>query len=138
VSLTSSHLSLLFVYGTLRRGEGRHDLLEELRAAWVGRGTVGGELFDLGPFPGAVKSDPLSPRQIIGEVYRLADPPRALQALDEYECLASGEPNLYRREITTVVLSGGERLEAWIYWLDQPPPVRRRIESGDYADRRVR
>lgn len=127
--------SLLFVYGTLRRGAERHDLLQKLRARYIGKGSVAGELFDLGPFPGAIKRGARSRKRVAGELYRLADASRALKVLDEYEGVRSGEvaAALYRRDVVEVWRPGGERASAWIYWLSPPPPGARRIESGDYA-----
>ena len=126
--------SLIFVYGTLRRGGKSHDLLERLRAVYLGKGSVAGQLLDLGTFPGALKSG-RPPTRVVGEIYRLPDPSEALKTLDEYEGVGPGAlvTSLYRREITPVTLENGEQLSAWIYWLNHPPRLVRRIESGDYA-----
>ena len=128
------HSSLIFVYGTLRRGGKSHELLERLGAVYLGKGSVAGELLDLGTFPGALKSG-LPPTRVVGEIYRLPDPSGALKTLDEYEGVGPGAlvTSLYRREITQVTLENGEKLSAWIYWLNHPPRRVRRIESGDYA-----
>jgi|GEM_PF-194577 len=130
LSLVTSHLSL-FVYGTLRRGGKRHDILQLLHAAYVGKGSVAGELFDLGEYPGAVKSNATAAR-VIGEVYRLPNLKTALRTLDEYEGVGA-VASLYRRDVTEVTLESGQRLSAWVYWLNEAPPRARRIESGDYA-----
>ncbi len=45
---------MLFVYGTLRSGFGRHGPLMKLGARFVANGLVKGALYHLGPFPGAV------------------------------------------------------------------------------------
>lgn len=123
----------LFVYGTLRCGGKRHDILQRLGSVYVGKGSVAGELFDLGEYPGAVKSDS-SQARVIGEVYRLRNLNSVLRTLDEYEGVGD-VTSLYRREIAEVTLESGERLNAWIYWLKQRPPRGRRIESGDYTGR---
>jgi len=130
----TDHPSLLFVYGTLRRGGESHHLLEQLGAVYVGKGSVAGELLDLGAFPGALKSEQPSD-SVVGEVYRLRAVPRALKVLDQYEGVGPGAPitSLYRREITRVTLEKGEHLSAWIYWLNHSPRHKRRIASGDYA-----
>lgn len=124
----------LFVYGTLRRNGKRHDILQRLGSVYVGKGSVVGELFDLGEYPGAVKSGSTAAR-VVGEVYRLPSVKSSLRTLDEYEGVGD-VTSLYRREITEVTLESGERLNAWIYWLKQRPQRGRKIESSDYAGRR--
>jgi gamma-glutamylcyclotransferase (GGCT)/AIG2-like uncharacterized protein YtfP len=124
---------LIFVYGTLRRGLSRHRYLKAQRARFVSRGTVRGVLYNLGKFPGAVPSE--SPTAIIhGEVYRLANPTRALNLLDHVEGITPGAPefSLYRRTLTEVTLHDGTKVEAWIYWLSRVHRAKRRISSGDY------
>jgi gamma-glutamylcyclotransferase (GGCT)/AIG2-like uncharacterized protein YtfP len=125
------------VYGTLKRGGESHGLLERLGASYVGKGSVAGELFDLGAFPGAVKSE-AQPSRVLGEIYRLHRAPQALGALDEYEGVRpkSVATRLYRREIAEVRLENGDRVSAWIYWLNHVFRRGRRIESGDYAPKR--
>lgn|SRR5439155_2585281 len=159
----SAHVdcSLLFVYGTLRRRFARHSLLQAVGARYVGRGSVQGELFDLGDFPGAVKprdaAPPLeacspgpsgvhslkAPREgvraqphVVGEVFRLPSPERTFKTLDAYEGASSASKDLYTRELTEVTLQRGERVTAWVYWLNRLPAEMRRIVSGDYAKNR--
>jgi gamma-glutamylcyclotransferase (GGCT)/AIG2-like uncharacterized protein YtfP len=101
----------------------------------VGKGSVAGELCDLGAYPGALKSKSKSAR-VVGEVYQLPNTTQALRTLDEYEGVSdSSAAILYSREITQVTLENGERLDAWIYWLSRAPQRVRRIKSGDYARR---
>src|SRR5438105_1507723 len=107
LSLATCHSSMLFVYGTLRPGgeRQRHSLLAGLGAVYVGKGSVAGELYDLGAYPGALKSqDPAS--RVVGEVYRLSNPTQALHKLDEYEGVSpsGAAASLYSREITEVTL----------------------------------
>jgi gamma-glutamylcyclotransferase (GGCT)/AIG2-like uncharacterized protein YtfP len=125
--------SLLFVYGTLRRGDKRHDILQRLGAVYVGKGSVAGELFDLGEYPGALKSNSSGAR-VIGEVYRLPNPKPALRILDEYEGVGA-VTSVFRREVAEVTIENGERVNTWSYWLSQPPRHRQRIKSGDYEGR---
>lgn len=125
---------LCFVYGTLRRGGVRHRILKALRARYVGPGSVGGELFDLGEYPGARSAS--SPRaRVVGELYELRNPARALAVLDRIEGYRPDDPaaSLFRREITTVRREGGGKVEAWVYWLHRVRNSGRRIPSGDYA-----
>ncbi len=125
---------LLFVYGTLRRGGSRHQILKALGARYAGRGRVGGELFDLGEFPGARPSEWPQAR-VWGELYELRNPARALQVLDRIEGYRPGNPaaGMFRREITAVNRETGEEIEAWIYWLNRAGLSHRRIPSGGYS-----
>jgi gamma-glutamylcyclotransferase (GGCT)/AIG2-like uncharacterized protein YtfP len=140
--------NLLFVYGTLRRGFDHHRLLRRLEARYVAKGTVCGQLFDLDGSPGARKPvpAPASPsgdrgpaqcgrHRITGEVFLLSNPHRAFKALDAYEGFRTHSPagSIYVRDRTEVTLEGGERVTAWIYWLNRLPGGLRPISSGDYA-----
>jgi gamma-glutamylcyclotransferase (GGCT)/AIG2-like uncharacterized protein YtfP len=75
----------LFVYGTLRSEmrDPLHHLLEK-QAFLVGAGAFQGKLYDLGRYPGAVRSRGKNDR-VFGEIYRLSEPQRAFKILDAYE-----------------------------------------------------
>ncbi len=124
---------LLFAYGTLRRVYERHRELERLGARYMGRGSIGGELFDLGLFPGARKPASQGTR-VVGEVYRLPRPWEALPVLDRIEGFRADSPesSLFVRETAEVGLRGGQRVRAWVYWLNRWHGAMRRISSGDY------
>ena len=126
---------LLFVYGTLRRGFSRHVFLERLGAQFVGRASTQAELHDLGKFPGAKKSKRREAR-VTGEIYRLANPERALKVLDAVEGLRGGAPTggMFRRERAQVSFPNGKHTLAWVYWLNNWKGPRRRVRSGDYAE----
>ena len=155
---------MLFVYGTLRRGFAGHSLLQGLGARYVGKGRICGELFDLGDFPGAVephnptqwpgayagggskstvhgsagaiKSEHVCEDgvRVVGEVFRIPNPERAFRILDAYE-RTPGARRLYSRRPTEVKLERGDRVTAWVYWLNRAPKGMRRIISGDYANK---
>lgn len=91
---------LVFVYGTLKRGQANHPQLGG--APFAGVATMPGlDLHDLGPFPMAIDGE----GRVQGEVYRVDA--GTLSRLDRFE----GAPRLYRREAR--VLADGRR--AWIY-----------------------
>ena len=94
---------LLFVYGTLMRGEPAHRLLLG-RATFVDDGHVPGTLAHLGRYPGLVDG----PGQVWGEVWRL-QAPELLKTLDEYEGYN------FERRGTTVTLASGRRVRAAVY-----------------------
>jgi len=99
---------LLFVYGSLKRGQRAHHLLERLD--WLGEAWLPGAcLHDLGPFPMAVPGE----GRIQGEVYAVGE--ADLEALDRYE----GAPRLFERHWLS--LEDGRR--AWVY-LGRPHQVR--------------
>jgi len=127
---------LLFVYGSLRRGFELHGILAGLGARHVGKASLPGRLFDLGDYPGAEPSTGVANR-VHGEVYRLANPERALQVLDRAEGLRPGRPaeSWYRREIAQITLEDGASAQAWVYWLGRWSGPKRLIASGDYASK---
>ena len=99
---------LLFVYGSLKRGQRAHHLLREL--PWLGQAWLPGAcLHDLGPFPMAV----LGEGRIQGELYGVCE--TVLAALDRYE----GAPRLYQRHWLNLEDGRG----AWVY-LGRPHQVR--------------
>jgi gamma-glutamylcyclotransferase (GGCT)/AIG2-like uncharacterized protein YtfP len=55
----------------------------------VGTGSFQGKLYDIGRYPGVVRSGRNTDR-VMGEIYRLSEPRRALEILDEYEGTDSG------------------------------------------------
>lgn len=58
----------LFVYGTLRAGEPRHDLLGAARALGAASTGEGWRLEDLGTYPGLVAS---ATGRVVGELYEV-------------------------------------------------------------------
>ena len=145
---------LLFVYGTLRRGFSHHRILKRLRARPVGQGSVQAELYDLGAFPGARPAAPdfsvgspvdavaPGPRaqgrpvpRVVGELYRLQNPERDLQVLDDYEGFRPSDPgrSFFRRELAEVLPCGRPAKPAWVYWLNRRVAPGRLIVEGDYA-----
>jgi gamma-glutamylcyclotransferase (GGCT)/AIG2-like uncharacterized protein YtfP len=78
-------VTLLFAYGTLRRGAPMHGLLED-RVTWIGRASAAGRLVDLGAFPGLVPA--LAPGdRVQGDLFAIADAQREalFDVLDRYE-----------------------------------------------------
>lgn len=90
--MTPSAATLLFVYGTLKRGCSNHPFLAGARFLGDAR-TVGGfRLYRLGEYPGMVKV-PEDRDGVFGEVWSVS--PEMLTAIDDLEGLDLG---LYRRE----------------------------------------
>ena len=111
----------VFVYGTLRRGQWNHHLLDSSKFVGMARTKKRYALYGSG-VPYLSRTKALT--QVAGEVYAVDD--GTLERLDELE----GHPKWYRREQAGVVLDGGEELLAWIYFNDAAHGEL--IESGDF------
>ncbi len=113
----------LFVYGTLRRGCSRHQILakklEHGVASYRGNAWVDGfDLYQLSDFPAAVPGS----GKIYGEIYSV--PFSLLTAqLDEVE----GFPHLFDRKQIEV-----ENEPCWIYFQPKPPEKSEKIDSGQW------
>jgi len=128
--------SHVFVYGTLRK-DARSQMLSPLCRGWLfkGYGTVAGELYDFGAYPGAVPS-PSPGERVRGELYELPDPAGMIPPIDDYEGCGPEDalPHEFERELVDVDMEDGPVRRAWIYWY-RPVPRGRRLESGDYLQR---
>ena len=132
---------LVFVYGTFRRLHGRelHALLAH-HARFEGEGSVQAQLFNLGDYPGLVRSANPSDR-VLGEVYRLEPShlSETFEEMDEYEGIGPSypAPQEYRREVVAVQLGEGAVADAWVYVFNGEPLGCPRIPSGDYMEWRA-
>lgn len=114
--------TLVFVYGTLLRGESNHGLLSRARFLGDGVTTPDYRLLDMGGFPALVQPGECA---VHGEVYAVDDCSLAL--LDELE----DHPSYYRR--TTIRLADGREVQSYLL----PAPLafgNATIESGDWRD----
>jgi gamma-glutamylcyclotransferase (GGCT)/AIG2-like uncharacterized protein YtfP len=114
---------LVFVYGSLKRSQPEHRQLAG--SPCCGEAQLRGlALYDLGPFPMAVATDPQA--LLHGELYRLTD--EQLARLDRFE----GAPRLYERQ--RWALADGRPV--WVY-VGRPRQVRhvRRLTCGMWRGR---
>jgi gamma-glutamylcyclotransferase (GGCT)/AIG2-like uncharacterized protein YtfP len=121
--MSSARAHLVFVYGSLRRGQRHHRLLGGSRLLGLHRTAPGYTMIDLGAYPGVVDDGQTA---VTGEVYRVSG--ACLRVLDWFE----GCPAHYRR--TAIATPWGA---AWIYLLGRT--VRRparRVAGGDWCRRR--
>jgi gamma-glutamylcyclotransferase (GGCT)/AIG2-like uncharacterized protein YtfP len=123
----------LFVYGTLRKGYDS-PVRDQVSSGlyWIGQAKVKALLYDLGTFPGAVKTSGLN--EILGDVFEVTDPKSVFQVLDRYEGYLENDPEKseYIRVKTDVQMNSGNKLSVWIYWCNldlQGKPV---IKNKDY------
>lgn len=84
--------TLLFVYGTLKRGCSNHVYLADQTFVGLARTKPGFRLYDLGGYPG-IALHPADTVGVVGEVWSVT--PEALARLDHFEGVHEG---LYRRE----------------------------------------
>ncbi|WP_370418177.1 gamma-glutamylcyclotransferase family protein [Streptomyces sp. QH1-20] len=107
----------VFVYGTLRPGQGNHRRLLAGRTTAEEPARLRGAVLYAGPgYPYAVSAPAES--VIRGDLLTLAPARYAelLAALDELEGYAPGDPrNLYERVAREVLPDGGGTVRAWVY-----------------------
>lgn len=120
-------ITRVFVYGTLRRGEGNHRLLVGARFVGEARTEPSFTLCDLGAYPAMLEGGATS---IVGEVYEVDE--RTLDALDRLE----GHPRYYRR--APIALADGESVEAYLLPADRAWGPTRTIDGGDWRMRAPR
>jgi len=109
--------TILFVYGTLKRGERNHRLLADQEFVGETTTTPKYRVFDLGPYPGLARDD-VNGLAVKGEVFAVSE--CALAELDDFE----GAPNLFVRE--RIEVDGYE--EVWAYYTNAVPEG---AKSGD-------
>ena len=117
--MESSHL--VFVYGTLRSGQGNSHLLKGAHGYGTGQTEEQYAMYLVSGFPYVTSTEPRYP--ITGELYAVDD--ATLEALDRME----GHPRYYERR-QVAVLIGGERYMAWMYFRD---PRGHLLPCGDFA-----
>jgi gamma-glutamylaminecyclotransferase len=106
-------MTLVFVYGTLKRGSSNHSFLDGQEFLGEARTAPGYTLFNLDGYPGMVRQDG-DPEGVRGEVWSVDDP--CLEGLDGLEGTSEG---LYRRELVPLVAPfAGRRVEAYLYLRD--------------------
>src|SRR5687768_3602276 len=97
---------LLFVYGTLKRGQRNHALLRDQRYVGVAETTPKYRLYDLGSHPGAVR-DEANGVAVRGELWAVSA--CALAELDDFEEV----PDLFVRAV--IEIPGWANVQAY-FW----------------------
>ncbi|CAH0541608.1 gamma-glutamylcyclotransferase family protein [Vibrio marisflavi] len=112
---------LVFVYGTLRKGEYNHHYIS--RAEFIGVFTTlaNYSMYDLGEYPAILTKGGTA---IIGEVYAVSE--QELKLLDKLESV----PLEYRREKIETPYG-----EAWLYLYQDEALSEGKIVSGDWCNR---
>lgn len=118
---------LIFVYGSLRRGQAGAMPARFPGAAYVAEGRVRGRLYDLGDYPGLALDGEAS--FVTGEVFEVDD--HTLDGLDKFELTTD-----YSRK-QVAVEHGSERTDCWIYVPERGADFFRDnelIKSGDWIE----
>jgi gamma-glutamylcyclotransferase (GGCT)/AIG2-like uncharacterized protein YtfP len=128
---------LLFVYGTLRKGNSNAmaQYLAE-HAKFADYGWFQGRMFQISYYPGVIASNKAKER-VYGEIYQLNDPGTMLNVLDDYEECSTdhAQPAEYRRESVSISTMSGDVYEAvWIYLYQWPVQDKALIEHGDFMN----
>lgn len=102
-----AEIVVLFVYGTLMRGDDNHDRLGDARPLGSSRTSGGYGLVHCGAYPAMVdRSTDADEHGVWGELYEIDA--RHLPAIDEYE----GHPELFVR--STITLASGAAATAYV------------------------
>jgi len=124
------------VYGTLREGYQQCTVKKEIERDlhYIGAGMINGLLYDLGKYPGAVEGN--QREKIIGDVYRMNNPDRVLEILDQYEGYSIASPNVseFVRKESKVRLNEEKDIIAWIYWYNGGYRDKILIKNKDYLN----
>jgi gamma-glutamylcyclotransferase (GGCT)/AIG2-like uncharacterized protein YtfP len=110
------------------------ELTDIAGARFVGRACIAGVLYDLGAYPGAVRSESPSDK-VVGELYELSQP-EAIEILDQFENYRpKDQTSLFIRDVATAKrIDTGKSVRVWTYFYNPRRSLRRakRIVSGDY------
>lgn len=124
---------LVFVYGTLRRGE-RADLSRKPNNTFITKDRINGNLYNLGWFPGVTDLTPVEEGgfkegpTVTGEVFQIDDP-SLCRILDLYE----GHPDFFNR----IKVSTENGLTVWVYEYPNDVSCAEPIPGGDWVKRSV-
>ncbi len=133
-NLPAEPIESLFVYGTLMRGEPRHDQLGELHTVLLAE--TPGRLYDCGEYPAMELREDGGRTIVQGEFVRLQDASRSKE-LDEVEEFHgfSGERSLFERRLIEVGMHDRHVRRAWMYIGSKALDGRRgEIASGGWRE----
>jgi gamma-glutamylcyclotransferase (GGCT)/AIG2-like uncharacterized protein YtfP len=124
----NTRLTVLFVYGTLRRGLRLHHHLQG--AVYLGEARIAGSLYDIGTYPGLLVNP--SPGWVSGELFKVDE--EMIQSLDAVEEYNPEEPERseYLRRVVTVWTPTGVPMKAVTYIFNRDVQGFVFIDSGDY------
>lgn len=116
-------ITKIFVYGTLRKGEGLNEYMGNFKYLGVTK-IDGFEIYSNGYFPMIIRGN----GEVVGEVYEIENGQNDISMLDRIECA-------YIRTKVNVVLNGEDvEVETYIY-KDNIQETDVKINSGDWLVR---
>lgn len=121
----------ILFYGTLMSGFAlRRRAAIEPFVRFVGPGVVRAALFDLGPYPAAIRAE----GTVRGELYAVTCADRLMPRVDAIEGCVPGDVlrSQYVREAVEVRRDRGPGQRAWIYFYARPLGDAAWIPGGDY------
>ena len=97
----------------------------------MGQGEIEGRLYNIGNYPGAVKSS--SVHKIYGQIYKVINAD-ILAELDRYEDYNESNPqkSLFIRKAVLVKGENGKVHRAWVYFYNRPVRLKKIIKTGNY------
>lgn len=123
-----SNKHLVFVYGTLLKGQGNGRMLEDSELIGVGQTEKHFTMHCNGAFPAITEEESY---HVQGEVYQVTED--TLEHLDMLEGYRLGRVNnLYERKLITVQLESGRRVNAWVYYQKRLSGRMERCSHGDF------
>lgn len=128
----------VFVYGSLRRGEVFHEVIESYVRMEVPAKLHGMQMYYVGDFP-ALVFDETAKEPVVGELLYFSQDwwAKAVVDMDKIE----SEGFLYNRTQVIVMREDGEAATAWVYVLNQkalPLSRLRKVESNNWKLRGVK
>ena len=132
----------VFVYGTLRTGEGNWQWALQGKTVSDAQATLAGvQMYDQGGFPFVMRGEDAS-ETVVGDLMEIEPDlyDKVMGSLDSLEGYTPGSRfNLYDRDIVTVTTADGIEHRAYVYLVakQREGSVRAgcpRIESGDWID----
>jgi len=127
--VAKSAVNHLFIYGTLRGGEERSEILSEFSSKAYKNCKVRGSLIDLpGGYPGLISGD----GSVVGEIHHTPKIQNALKRLDMIEGFKGygKDGSLFHR-----ILTYSNNIPCWTYVYAGSPDDGPVIESGDWLKR---
>jgi gamma-glutamylcyclotransferase (GGCT)/AIG2-like uncharacterized protein YtfP len=130
-----SSTTLLFVYGTLMRGQRLHHHLQRQNGVlYLGKAKIRAQLYRLRGrgYPGAVRTS-RAESFVHGELYQLSNPTETLRIMDKIEGCDEG---LFVRKRVDI-WHGDEKLRGWAYFYAKPVSRADHVPTGQFVQTRL-
>jgi gamma-glutamylcyclotransferase (GGCT)/AIG2-like uncharacterized protein YtfP len=126
----------LFTYGTLMRGQSRHDILKAIAEPEYWKAEIFGTLHSFGEYPALTIDEQFPAILVQGELHRLKVRQNLFDTLDQVEGALpqTSQASGYYRTPVTFGLPDRQRIRngwAYVWWGDLPPNACR-LRGGDW------